>query len=92
MLKRAYARCRSLGIPAVLTDIYRVLVPYRLLYFRQCESTFQTGKGLELGGPSTIFGARGSIPVYPVAAHIDNCNFSGDTVWEGAILEGKSFV
>lgn len=92
MLKRAFARFRSLGMAAVLADSYRVAFPYRLRYFKYCKSEFQTGKGLELGGPSTIFGARGSIPVYPVAAHIDNCNFSGDTVWEGAISEGDSFV
>ncbi|GAB2535337.1 methyltransferase domain-containing protein [Rhodanobacter koreensis] len=82
----------SLGMAAVLMDIYRVAMPYRLRYFKQCLSAFQTGKGLELGGPSTIFGSRGSIPVYPVAACIDNCNFSGDTVWEGEIREGNSFV
>lgn len=92
MLKRAFARLRSLGVAAVLADSYRVAWPYRLHYFTHCMSAFHTGKGLELGGPSTIFGARGSIPVYPVAAHIDNCNFSGDTVWEGAISEGNSFV
>lgn len=92
MLKRAFSRFKSLGMAAVLVDIYRVLMPYRLRYFEQCKSAFRTGKGLELGGPSTIFGRRGSIPVYCVATHIDNCNFSGDTVWEGAISEGNSFV
>ena len=92
MLKGAYTRFRSLGMAAVLADIYRAVLPYRLRYFKDCKSAFQTGTGLELGGPSTIFGANGSIPVYPVAAHIDNCNFSGDTVWEGQIREGNSFV
>ena len=92
MLKRAFSRYKSLGMAAVLVDIYRVLMPYRLRYFEQCKSAFRTGKGLELGGPSAIFGPRGSIPVYPVATHIDNCNFSGDTVWEGTISEGNSFV
>lgn len=92
MLKRAYARSRSLGVTTMMMDIYRVVLPYRLRFFEHCRSAFQTGKGLELGGPSAIFGARGSIPIYPVATHIDNCNFSGDTVWEGAISEGNSFV
>lgn len=91
VLKRVFARFRSLGIVAVLMDIYRVVLPYRLRYFKHCKSVFQTGAGLELGGPSPIFGLRGSIPVYTVASRIDNCNFSADTVWEGAISEGKSF-
>lgn len=77
---------------AVLADIYRVVLPYRVRYFKHCKAVFQMGSGLEIGGPSTIFGSRGSVPVYPVAAHIDNCNFSGDTVWEGAISEGDNFA
>lgn len=92
MLKRACARFRSLGVTAVLEDVYRIIFPYRLRYFGHCKSAFKAGKGLELGGPSKIFGSRGSFPVYPVATHIDNCNFNGSTVWEGAISEGNNFV
>lgn len=92
MLRRAFLRFRSLGIAAVLADSYRVAWPYRLRHFKHCKSVFQMGRGLEIGGPSAIFGSRGSIPVYPVARWIDNCNFSGLTVWEGAISEGDSFV
>jgi len=48
--------------------------------------------GLEIGGPSTIFTQRGHIPVYPLAARIDNCNFEHRTVWEGTVHEGETFV
>lgn len=37
--------------------------------------------GLELGGPSSIFSANHLVPVYNVAASIDNCNFAERTLW-----------
>lgn len=30
-------------------------------------------------------------PVYAVAKQVDNCNFSHQTIWEGAIAEGATF-
>jgi SAM-dependent methyltransferase len=42
-----------------------------------------TGKtGLEVGGPSHLFTARGLVPVYPHARRIDNVNFARQTAWE----------
>jgi SAM-dependent methyltransferase len=92
VLKKVYARLRSFGIGALLGNVYRAVLPYRLQYYSHCKSLFQSGSGLEIGGPSDIFGPRGSIPVYPIAANIDNCNFGGNTVWEGAIREGDTFT
>jgi SAM-dependent methyltransferase len=48
--------------------------------------------GLEIGGPSPIFSARGCVPVYTVAERIDNCNFGATTVWEGQVSEGDTFA
>jgi SAM-dependent methyltransferase len=36
-------------------------------------------RGLEIGGPSSIFRKR--LPIYAVVASLDNCNFSNSTVW-----------
>lgn len=48
--------------------------------------------GLEVGGPSAVFGSRrGILPVYPEVGSLDNCNFSGQTVWQ-AHVEGATFV
>lgn len=38
---------------------------------------------LELGGPSAVFGAGGLLPVYPLAAGVDNVQWSADTAWHG---------
>jgi SAM-dependent methyltransferase len=48
-------------------------------------------KGLEIGGPSQLFSRRGLFPVYPIIAELDNCNFSPTTIWEGTIVEGRTF-
>jgi len=66
--------------------------PERFRQLRDCERFFRGKAGLEIGGPSPIFGKRGALPVYPMAAQIDNCNFAPSTVWEGRIVEGKTFI
>ena len=47
--------------------------------------------GLEVGGPSQMFGRGGLYPVYPVAGRVDNCTFANRTMWEGAVVEGATF-
>jgi SAM-dependent methyltransferase len=43
---------------------------------------FVQGKiGLEIGGPSDVFRPGNALPVYEEALRIDNCDFSGATVW-----------
>jgi hypothetical protein len=38
-------------------------------------------RGLEIGGPSPIFGGNRLIPVYDHCGGIDNCNLSSQTIW-----------
>lgn len=47
--------------------------------------------GLEIGGPSSIFGLKGYFPVYLFAKRVDSVNYSTETVWEGKISEGRNF-
>jgi predicted SAM-dependent methyltransferase len=47
--------------------------------------------GLEIGGPSALFGLKGYFPVYLFADRVDSVNFSSETVWEGKISEGRTF-
>lgn len=42
-------------------------------------------KGIEIGGPSFLFSAEGSIPLYSTCELMDGCNYSSKTVWEGEI-------
>jgi SAM-dependent methyltransferase len=69
----------------------RQLLPIRTKSFHNLESLLRGKNGIEIGGPSQVFTARGLFPAYPIAGHLDNCNFGGTTVWEGDIKEGQSF-
>lgn len=46
---------------------------------------------MEIGGPSQVFARGGIFPVYPIAGHLDNCNFASATVWEDNIERGQTF-
>jgi len=91
-MKRAYATLKSVGIGDLLKAVYHRLLPNRIEYYPKCKSFYQSGVGLEIGGPSDMFRRRGSIPVYPVATKIDNCNFGQHTIWEGTISEENNFI
>jgi SAM-dependent methyltransferase len=87
--KTLLSRMRSIGPVGLTLAIYRRVVARPIAGFDLCRK-FVTGTiGLEIGGPSAIFARRGLLPVYPVAARIDNCNFSARTIW-GSATEGEA--
>jgi SAM-dependent methyltransferase len=92
MLRKAYVALKTLGPRSVLTAVRQRILPERLRCYAECRPSLEARVGLEIGGPSTIFTRRGCLPVYPVAARIDNCNFDSRTVWEGTVTEGDTFV
>jgi SAM-dependent methyltransferase len=92
MIKKIQAFVKERGIGGLLQEAYRRTFPVRLAAFPECRPFFESRIGLEIGGPSSVFGRSGYVPVYPVAARIDNCNFGGHTVWEGDISEGETFT
>jgi len=92
MINRIYTNLKSKVLGRLLKNARRKDLPKRLQCYPECKSFFQSGIGLEIGGPSGIFRRKSIIPVYPVAARIDNCNFGSHTVWEGVINEGETFV
>lgn len=49
------------------------------------------GRGLEVGGPSSIFKKGHFLPVYPLIDSLDSANFGITTVWEGSISDGGKF-
>lgn len=60
--------------------------------YQQHWSCFVDKMGIEIGGPSHVFSKNGIFPVYPLALHLDNCNFNNSTVWEEFIQAGDTFV
>jgi SAM-dependent methyltransferase len=97
MIKKIHAILKLVGIGGLLKAAYayRRALPHlfkRLKYYPHCKLFFQDKIGLEIGGPSGIFGQWGHIPIYPIATRIDNCNFGSSTIWEGIITEGDTFT
>jgi SAM-dependent methyltransferase len=45
-------------------------------------------RGIEIGGPSSIFQENGILPIYSVLGSLDGCNYSSETIWEGKLREG----
>lgn len=91
MIRTIYSVLKSEGLSALLNLAYRRIHPYRPGYFATHRQAFENRVGLEIGGPSGMFRARGSLPIYPIAARIDNCNFGHLTTWEGVIRTGRTF-
>jgi SAM-dependent methyltransferase len=48
-------------------------------------------RGIEIGGPSSIFKNDGYLPIYEDIYTLDGVNFSNQTVWEGSIREGYNY-
>ena len=91
LLRRIHSKLKTEGLDGLLRVAYRRISPYRPPGFKLCTPLFENKVGLEIGGPSDMFKRKGSLPIYPVAGRIDNCNFGHQTVWEGSIKEGSTF-
>ena len=95
MLKKIIHVLRTKGISGLMSAVYfrlSRLLPVHAKSFHEIESLLHGKNGIEIGGPSQIFTNKGLFPVYPIAGHLDNCNFGGKTVWEGGINEGQTFL
>lgn len=83
------------GLPSLFKKAIRKLGggPKNTLptFMPRYASFFRNRLGLEIGGPSTLFQRRNLIPLYPIVAGLDGCNFSDQTTWEGKILPGHTY-
>jgi SAM-dependent methyltransferase len=66
--------------------------PAHLCMSVRLASAVSGARGLEVGGPTRLFGPRGSIPLYSWAASFDNVNFSDTTEWSSAGGRRGAFV
>ena len=82
---------RSRGLCGTLAATWRFVFPPKVETLQYCKDLVAGLRGLEIGGPTMSFRPDGIIPIYPIIAGLDNCNFGSQTVWEGSISEGHSF-
>ncbi|MDD4521708.1 MAG: methyltransferase domain-containing protein [Methanosarcina sp.] len=64
--------------------------PHKCTNYSFYLSALKGKRGLEIGGPSPLFQKRGTIPLYD-HIHLDGCNFSGSTIWEGSLIDGDTY-
>jgi SAM-dependent methyltransferase len=64
----------------------------RLRAYEVCRPLIDGRRGIEIGGPSSIFARTGPLPLYPLFDRLDNCDFAGDTIWHGAAAEHEEFT
>lgn len=57
-----------------------------------CRPLVDGRHGIEIGGPSAIFARDGALPLYPLLGQLDNCDFSGETIWHGEAAESTQFT
>ncbi len=60
-------------------------------WYKDNAHLFHGKKGIEVGGPSSIFAHNAPIPTYSHASSIDNVNWSSDTMWSSH-KEGGPFA
>ena len=76
-------KLRKNGVRGSARKIQRMLIPYRSREMSKYLHQFENAKGIEMGGPTRwAFGARGSIPIYPVIGSLDNVNPPVDIVYD----------
>ena len=92
MLKQIRNKLRNHGVSGLLGAAARRIVAPRAKCLARCREGVRDRLGLEIGGPSRIFGDRGLLPLYAAVGQLDNCNFGGETLWEGRLQEGSTFV
>lgn len=91
-LRRLWHRLRGGDLRGLAAAVGARVRPPRLRCAAAVEAAVRGGCGLEIGGPSRIFGPRGLAAVYASAARLDNVNFAAQTAWETALRDGGPFV
>ena len=77
-------------IDQVITSISYYKSPIKQETIRLAKS-LKGLRGLELGGPSNVFGRKSFFPAYLYAKAVDGVNFSNSTVWEGQLAAGETY-
>src|ERR1700735_356391 len=92
ILEHVRGAAKALLGPKATKRLGRYLRRSKPLPSAQVYRDLLVGKsGLELGGPSNIFGDEGFLPVYRDLQSLDNCLYSSSTIWTGNVAEGGTF-
>ncbi|AOS44549.1 hypothetical protein Verru16b_01612 [Lacunisphaera limnophila] len=84
-------RLRHADARTLTSAVYNRLWPARAALASAILAATRDRVGLEIGGPSRVFMAGKILPVYPVAARVDNVNFASQTAWEAGLRDDGAF-
>lgn len=85
------AQLRTLGPGGMARLAVQNRLRRRLRLYELCAPIVADARGVEVGGPSAIFAQGGLLPLYPLLASLDNCDFAGSTIWHGEAVDGEPF-
>jgi hypothetical protein len=91
IVKTAKAVARNILGPG-LTELARRPLRPRLRSLAAYRSALRSKQGLEIGGPSAVLAEGGDIAIYDVLESLDNCLYAENTIWEGEVREGNTFL
>jgi SAM-dependent methyltransferase len=80
--RRSLQLARLVGIRSasrIAIDSFRR--PQSFWWYKVIEQRARGASALEIGGPSSIFGERGRIPIYPLLRSCDDVDYAPRTVW-----------
>ena len=86
-----FRRLRQADVRTLTSAVCNRLWPARAALGPAILDATRDRVGLEIGGPSRVFGHGKILPVYPVAARVDNVNFASQTAWEAGLRDGGAF-
>ncbi len=75
-----------------LEEKFRSYFPKHLKTKNKYIKAIKGLKGIEIGGPSFTFSNKGLLPLYSKIDSLDGCNFSNNTVWEGDLSAGNTYL
>ena len=81
----------TIGVRGMVSVALRNRLRRPLAVWPVVEGVLMGTQGLEIGGPSAVFTRGGLVPVYPILAGLDNCDFGGDTLWHGSVANGSAY-
>lgn len=89
MIARFAKVVRQFGVVGTLHAVARRLSPSAVPGFDSIATLFDGKLALEIGGPSSVFGRRGLLPVYARIEQIDDCNFAERVLWTGRVADER---
>ena len=79
----------KLFIPSSIKSYLQYIYGFKLENRKSYIDLVKDKSGLEVGGPSNVFGYL--LPIYSSAKNLSFANFSNETIWEGKIFDDVNY-